>query len=95
MSERERLNLAPGHEQSDSPESTPTPGGEPRFEDILRQLHEIVQSLEEDSMSLEQSIAAFERGVSLSRHGQQILAAAERRVDVLLRDGTTRPQHEA
>jgi exodeoxyribonuclease VII small subunit len=61
------------------------------FDDTLRQLHTIVEQLEGGELSLEDSLQAFERGVTLSRRGQAILDAAERRVELLLRDGRTEP----
>jgi exodeoxyribonuclease VII small subunit len=63
----------------------------PAFDDTLRELQAIVERLERGELSLEESLRAFERGVELSRRGQAILDAAERRVELLLRDGRTEP----
>jgi exodeoxyribonuclease VII small subunit len=65
-------------------------GGE-TFDAILRELHAIVARLEGEDLALEDSLQAFERGVGLSRRGEAILDAAERRVEMLLRDGSTAP----
>ena len=59
------------------------------FDQILEKLAEIVEQLERADLPLEKSLQEFERGVRLSQRGQAILDAAERRVEVLLRDGTT------
>ena len=64
------------------------------FDEILRELQSLVEQLEREDLPLEQSLQAFERGVALSRQGQGILDAAERRVELLLRDGTTQPFEE-
>jgi exodeoxyribonuclease VII small subunit len=76
-----------------SPEqpTPPEPAPAQRFDEILEELQRIVARLENEDLPLEQALAAFERGVTLSRSGQGILDAAERRVEVLLRDGSTEP----
>ena len=61
------------------------------FDGTLHELHGIVERLEHGELTLEDSLLAFERGVLLSRRGQAILDAAERRVELLLRDGRTEP----
>ncbi len=69
----------------------PEPAGEQSFDETLRQLQGIVERLERGELPLEESLRAFERGVELSRQGQAILDAAERKVEILLRDGRTEP----
>jgi len=69
-------------------ESKTDPAG---FDAILAQLQGIVERLENEELPLEDSLKAFEQGMDLSRRGQRILDEAERRVDLLLRDGTTEP----
>lgn len=63
---------------------------EKSFESSLRELEEIVEQLEAGDLPLEASLELFERGVRLSRECQKRLDAAERRVEVLLKepDGT-------
>ena len=61
------------------------------FDQVLKQLTGIVEQLESTELPLEESLNAFERGVGLSRRGQAILDAAEQRIEVLLRDGSTEP----
>lgn len=67
------------------------PEPEANFDEVLKQLQDVVEQLEQSDVPLEQSLRAFEKGVALARHGQQILDAAERRVEVLMRDDSTEP----
>jgi len=54
------------------------------FDAILVRLREVVQKLESGELSLEQSLAVYEEGVQLARRGQQLLASAEERVEILV-----------
>ncbi len=54
------------------------------FDQILSRLREVVTKLESGELSLEQSLAIYEEGVALARKGQQLLAAAEKRVEILV-----------
>lgn len=54
------------------------------FDQILARLREVVTRLESGELSLEQSLAVYEEGVGLARRGQQLLATAEKRVEVLV-----------
>ena len=72
-------------------DTRPSASGAESFDAILRELNVIVERLEGEDLALEDSLQAFERGVDLSRRGQAILDAAERRVETLLRDGRTAP----
>jgi len=60
-----------------------------RFDDVLKELTQVVSVLENPDVPLEDSLAAFERGVVLSKHGQHILDTAEKKVSVLLSNGKT------
>jgi exodeoxyribonuclease VII small subunit len=60
---------------------------EPSFEDALERLEAIVDRLESGELPLEDALAAFEEGVSLSRRCAAQLDSAERRIEVLVRDG--------
>jgi exodeoxyribonuclease VII small subunit len=60
-------------------------GTEIGFDRVLSDLRTLVEKLEAGPLSLEESLAAFEAGVRLARKGAQILDAAERRVEILLR----------
>ena len=57
---------------------------DPGFDAILARLRQVVQQLESGELSLEQSLAVYEEGVQLARKGQQQLAAAEKRVEILV-----------
>jgi exodeoxyribonuclease VII small subunit len=56
------------------------------FEKDLRDLEATVDTLESGSLSLEDSLKAFERGIGLVRELTGTLDAAERRIEVLLRE---------
>ena len=59
-------------------------GPEPGFDQILLRLREVVTHLESGELSLEQSLLVYEEGVQLARRGQQLLASAEKRVEILV-----------
>jgi len=54
------------------------------FEDALSELETLVGTLESGEQPLEESLLQFERGISLARHCQQSLKAAEQKVQVLM-----------
>ena len=60
------------------------PDPEPGFDAVLVRLREVVGKLESGELSLEQSLAVYEEGVQLARRGQQLLASAEKRVEILV-----------
>jgi exodeoxyribonuclease VII small subunit len=71
---------------------TQTADATPTFEASLNQLADIVARLESGSLGLSESIDAYERGVALLRRLHDELAAAEERVNVLVRiDDEGRP----
>jgi len=57
-----------------------------KFETALGRLEEIVKKMEDGEMPLEDSLKLFEEGVKLSRICDQKLQAAERRIEILLKD---------
>lgn len=61
------------------------------FESQLAALEQIVRELERGDLPLEESLQKFEQGVRLSRECQERLNEAERRIELLLRDGEGRP----
>lgn len=87
----------------------PAPGADPGvgsrdpeeglpFEDALGRLEEIVEQLEQGDLDLEAALGAFEEGVRLSAQCAAQLDVAERRIEVLIREGgqwVTRPFEEA
>lgn len=60
------------------------------FEKSLAALERVVRELERGDLPLEKSLELFEQGVRLSRECQERLNEAERRIEVLLRDGEGR-----
>jgi len=60
------------------------------FEAQLAALERVVRELERGDLPLERSLELFEQGVRLSRVCQERLNEAERRIEVLLRDGEGR-----
>ena len=61
------------------------------FESQLAALEKVVRELERGDLPLEESLKMFEEGVRLSRECQERLNQAERRIEVILRDGEGRP----
>jgi exodeoxyribonuclease VII small subunit len=59
---------------------------EPGFEETLGALESIVAQLESGELPLERALELFEQGVSLTRNCQSQLEAAERKVELLLRE---------
>ena len=57
------------------------------FESSLAELEKIVEQLESGEMPLEESLKLFENGVRLSRECRERLNEAERRIEILIKDG--------
>ncbi len=57
---------------------------EPGFDEVLTRLRAIVGRLESGELSLEQALAVYEDGVELARRGNDLLASAEKRVEILV-----------
>lgn len=53
------------------------------FEHALTRLEEVAQRLERGDLPLEEGLALFEEGMQLSRHCQDRLDAAEKRIATL------------
>ena len=64
------------------------------FEASLQELERIVRNLENGDLALEESLKLFEDGVKLSRECQERLNQAERRIEILMRDGEGNPALE-
>lgn len=58
-----------------------------KFEDALKKLEEILRTMEGGELTLEESLKAFEEGIRLSRLCAERLDEAERRVEILLKEG--------
>jgi exodeoxyribonuclease VII small subunit len=59
------------------------------FEWSLEKLESIVDRLEEGDLPLETALAVFEEGVALTRRCAEQLGAAERRIELLVREGAS------
>jgi len=57
------------------------------FEKSLAELEQIVTKLEAGDLPLEQSLELFEKGIKLSRECRERLTNAERRIEILMKDG--------
>ena len=60
----------------------------PEFETALKRLEEIVKKLENGDLSLDSALDLFEEGINLSRLCHTKLEEAERRVEILLKNGS-------
>ena len=92
MAVRRRSDFPPASrpaDASDPAEASDPAGaaGEPSFEAALEQLEAIVDRLEQGDLALEDALRAFEAGVGLTRRCAAQLADAERRIEVLVREG--------
>jgi exodeoxyribonuclease VII small subunit len=64
------------------------------FEDALGRLETLVDRLEQGDLELEEALTSFEQGVALTRRCAGQLEAAERRIEILVKEGEkllTRP----
>lgn len=57
------------------------------FEASLAELEQIVAKLETGDLPLEESLELYEKGIKLSRECRERLANAERRIEILMKDG--------
>ena len=58
-----------------------------KFEEALDRLEDLVRKMEAGEMTLEESLKAFEEGTRLARLCARKLDEAERRVEILLKQG--------
>ena len=72
---------------ADETPSEPSEDTEMPFETALERLEAAVDRLEQGDLTLEAALSAFEEGVALSRRCTSRLDAAERRIEVLTREG--------
>lgn len=62
-------------------------GEEVSFEVALERLENLVDRLEQGDLELEESLGVFEQGVALTKQCAGKLESAERRIELLVRDG--------
>ena len=68
---------------------------EPKFEDHLTRLEQIVDQLEAKEAPLDQSLALFEEGVKLARACQTTLEEAKKKVELLVKEtGELKPHDD-
>jgi exodeoxyribonuclease VII small subunit len=72
-----------------TPQTRRRPADEAGFDEVLDRLRVVVERLEGGRLSLEESLAAYEEGVALARRGHALLDRAEKRVEVLVRAGSS------
>lgn len=58
----------------------------PKFEDLMKELKEILARIEDNQTGLDEAIALYERGAVLVRQAEDILASAEMKITMLGRD---------
>lgn len=61
------------------------------FERAMEELETIVKRLEEGKVPLEESVAIYERGEALKKRCEQLLKAAEARVERITTDNSGQP----
>lgn len=58
------------------------------FEEAIKELEVIANELEKGNLSLEESVSKFEEGMKLSKQCSDIIANAEKKINILLqKDG--------
>lgn len=74
---------------------TPKAKQQPRFEDTLNELEQLLTGMESGELSLDESLVAFEQGIKLTRSAQQSLEAAQQKVQLLIEDNNGKLHTEA
>ena len=70
---------------------SPSQVAEPRFEQAIAELEEIVKRLTQPNIELDEAINLYERGVRLAQRGRHLISDAESRVNQL-RDILNQPE---
>jgi exodeoxyribonuclease VII small subunit len=68
------------------PEGPPGGAAEPKFEEAMARLEQIVHALEAGNLPLDDSLRAFEEGTALLRQCARRLEETERRIEMLMQD---------
>lgn len=63
-----------------------TPAKKEKFEDHFRQVEEVLEELEGGKLELEESLEKYERGIKALRKCYDILAGAEKKVELLVKE---------
>ena len=56
----------------------------PELETAITEINTLVENMEQGDLNLEQSLEHFERGITLIKHCQKTLQAAEQKVQLLI-----------
>ena len=59
---------------------------EPKFEEALKRLEQIVEGLEGGDLSLEESLKRYEEGVHLSKLCARRLEEAKKKIEILMKE---------
>ena len=73
-------------------DSTNTDVSKLTFEKALAELEQIVQKLERGDVALEESVVIYERGEALKRRCEELLKAAEARVEKITTGADGKPK---
>lgn len=65
------------------------------FERAIEELESIIKRLEEGKVPLEESVAIYERGEALKQRCEELLKAAEARVEKITTDASGKPKGTA
>lgn len=66
-----------------------------KFEEAMKELEAVVSRIENGTKDLDESVALFEKGIELSKKCQKMLDTAEKKVRVLMADGSEEDFAEA
>lgn len=66
-----------------------------KFEEAMKELEAVVSQIESGTKGLDESIELFEKGIELSKACQKMLDSAEKKVRVLMADGSEEDFAEA
>ena len=83
--------MAAKKKQGDVPARTDANAGDPKFEEGMAALEEMVRRLETGTVPLEESLATFETGVGLVRLLQTKLDSVQEKIEELTQDDRGEP----
>lgn len=66
-----------------------------KFEEAMKELEAVVSQIESGTKGLDESVELFEKGIELSKSCQKMLDSAEKKVRVLMADGSEEDFAEA
>src|SRR4051812_30055054 len=72
--------------------SKPPKAGEQTFETAIERLEQIVEEMEGDKLPLEQLLTLYEEGTKLAKICQEKLDCAEKRIEIIARSASGKPQ---